>query len=78
MVSHDHLWSAIRIYGHEPYVPFDRKDGLPFRDLAGVVLNKLIHRLVNGLVVIPPLAGEGLNGCIGSIPFNPLHPLIAF
>lgn len=62
MVSHDHLWSAIRIYGDEPYVPFDRKDGLPFRNLAEFVLNKLINRLVNGLVLIPPLAGEGLNG----------------
>lgn len=65
MVSHDHLWSAIRIYGYEPYVPFDRKDGLPFRDLAEFVLNKLINRLVNGLVLIPPLVGEGLNGLSG-------------
>jgi hypothetical protein len=30
--------------------------------LAEFVLNKLINRLVNGLVLIPPLAGEGLNG----------------
>lgn len=45
MVSYDHLWSAIWIYGDEPYVPFDRKDGLSFRDLAGVVLNQLVKEL---------------------------------
>ena len=45
MVYYDYLWSVLRIYGHEPYVPFNRKDGLPFRDLAGAVLDEFVKRL---------------------------------